>query len=75
MGNTRAQEAGESQKNWLFDFFFKYFLITGELLVFYAGGGKTALQRRHRLQCASFESSQMAWRHHMGLTTYFSLQW
>lgn len=40
MGNTRAQEAGDSQKNWLFDFFFKYFLITGELLVFYAGGAK-----------------------------------
>lgn len=56
-----------------------FFLITEELLVFYAGD-KLTLQKRQQgmstiFSCVSFENDQMAWRHHTGLMTYFSPQW
>lgn len=55
-----------------------FFLSIGNLLVFHAGGNnsaeKAATQKRH-FWCVSFENSQMVRLHHMGLMTYFALQW
>lgn len=72
---TQGHKRQETARRTGFLIFFLIFFNYRGTSCFLCRGGKTALQRRHRLQCASFESSQMAWRHHMGLMTYFSLQW
>lgn len=46
MGNTRAQEAGDSQKNWLFDFFFLIFFNYRGTSCFLCGGGQNSLAEK-----------------------------
>lgn len=71
-GRGQLKELGQLQH-------FFFFLIMGVLLVFYAGD-KLTLQKRQQgmstiFSCVSFESDQMAWRHHTGPMTYFAPPW